>query len=196
MAVGVFPGSFNPLTIAHLAVAEAAREQCALEQVDLALSVDTLGKQPDDLADLAHRQAALLDAAASRAWLGVVVTGARLLVDMAEGYDVLVVGADKWAQLHDPAWYGSTEARDAALARLPRRIAVAPRPPHPLPRPGTHGAVVLQLHPDHHRVSSSAVRAGRREWMATEAAAIDARHGVWATPRSEPGGGSRCDQSE
>ncbi len=190
MAVGVYPGSFDPLTIAHLAVAEAAREQCALERVDLALSVAALGKEPTAQAGLRHREAALRDAAASRPWLGVVVTGARLLVDIAEGYDVLVVGADKWAQLQDPAWYGSAGARDAALRRLPRLVAVAPRPPYPLPEPGTRRAVVLHVHPDHHTVSSSAVRAGRREWMATEAAAIDDRHDVWAAPDRPPEGGS------
>ena len=44
------------------------------------------------------------------------------------GYDVVVMGADKWAQVRDPAWYdGSVAARDAALARL-ARVLVAPRP--------------------------------------------------------------------
>jgi len=37
MAVGCYPGSFNPPTIAHLAVADAARRQAGLDSVDLVL---------------------------------------------------------------------------------------------------------------------------------------------------------------
>ena len=38
------------------------------------------------------------------------------------------MGADKWAQVRDPAWYdGSIAARDAAVAGSPR-VLVAPRP--------------------------------------------------------------------
>ena len=77
---------------------------------------------------------AVLEAvASSRPWLGVAVTEARLIADIAARYDVVVLGADKWAQVLDPAWYGgSTEARDEALARLPR-VLVAPRAgDHPL----------------------------------------------------------------
>ena len=56
------------------------------------------------------------------------MTDAQLITDIAAGYDVVVMGADKWAQVRDPAWYdGSTAARDAALARL-ARVLVAPRP--------------------------------------------------------------------
>ena len=78
---------------------------------------------------------AVLDAIArNRPWLGVRVTDAQLLVDLAAGYDVLVLGADKWAQVVDPAWYdGSIAARDDALARLPdgrRGAASAVAGPH------------------------------------------------------------------
>ncbi len=38
MPVGVYPGTFNPLTVAHLAVADAARRQCGLDRVDLVIS--------------------------------------------------------------------------------------------------------------------------------------------------------------
>ena len=40
-----FPGSFNPLTVGHLAVAEAARAQCALDMVDLIVSRVALAKE-------------------------------------------------------------------------------------------------------------------------------------------------------
>ena len=42
--VGVYPGSFDPLTVAHLAVAEAAVVHLGLVRVDLAISTDALGK--------------------------------------------------------------------------------------------------------------------------------------------------------
>jgi hypothetical protein len=72
------------------------------------------------------------------------------------------MGADKWRQLHDVAFYrGSAAARDEALARLPD-VAIAPRPPTPIPIDA--GAVVLDL--PHHlaEVSSTGVREGRDDW--------------------------------
>jgi hypothetical protein len=92
------------------------------------------------------------------------VSDRRLIADLAEGYDVCVLGADKWHQLHDPAFYASGAARDAALARLPQ-LAVAPRAGVESPGPGA-GLVVLDLDPTFHEVSSTAVRAGRHDWRA------------------------------
>jgi len=178
MAVGVYPGSFNPPTVAHLAVAQAAVEQCELERVDLVLSRDTLGKDAAGLVRIEDRVRVLEAIAASRPWIGVRVTDHRFIADIAEGYDVIVVGADKWAQVIDPAWYeGSAVARDAAVARLPR-VACAPRPPFPVPIE----AVALDLHSDHHEVSATHVRAGRREWMSDEAIAFDDESGAWSDP--------------
>ncbi|MGH9068018.1 MAG: hypothetical protein ACRD0J_11125, partial [Acidimicrobiales bacterium] len=43
----------------------------------------------------------------------------------------VILGADKWAQVLDPAFYGgSRSARDAAVARLPL-VVLARRPPSP-----------------------------------------------------------------
>jgi hypothetical protein len=71
------------------------------------------------------------------------------------------MGADKWAQVVDPAWYGgSEEARDAAVARLPR-VLLAPRAGWPVPP----GVEVLDVHPDHLEVSSTAAVAGRPDWL-------------------------------
>jgi len=160
--VGVFPGSFDPPTVAHLAVAEAAWVQCALDRLDLVVSRVALGKDHAVQAPLEDRVAALERLAAGRPWLGVAVTDHRLLADVAAGYDVLVVGADKWEQLHDPAWYeGSVGARDEALTRLPR-VVVAPRAGFPTPE----GVTVLDVDRAHHHVSSTAVREGRNEWRA------------------------------
>lgn len=175
--IGCYPGSFNPLTVAHLAVAEAAVEAFGLDRVDLAVSRVALVKGVVERPRLEDRVAVLERAAGSRPWLGVAVRDEQLIVDLARGYDVVVMGADKWAQVEDPVFYGaSTEARDAAVAALPR-VAVVDRPPLLAP-PDRR----LDVHPDHHPVSSSDVRAGRHEWMASEAAAFDAETGAWTDP--------------
>ena len=117
MAVGVYPGSFDPLTVAHLTVAHCAVRQLELERIDLAISRSALGKAHLGADTLADRVAAIERAAASRPWLGVVVLDASLVADIASGYDAVVMGADKWAQVVDAAWYGDDPAaRDAALA--------------------------------------------------------------------------------
>lgn len=178
MRRGCFPGSFNPPTRAHLAIAEAARLACALDRVDLVVSRVALGKESVVTPPFAERVTVLRSMVAARSpRLGLVVTDAQLLVDLAAGYDVLVLGADKWDQVLDPTFYGgSIEARDAAVAALPP-VAVVPRPGHEHVAPPA-GAIELQLPPDLRAVSSTAARAGRTEWMADEAAAS----GLWPSP--------------
>ena len=179
MAVGCYPGSFNPPTIAHLAVADAARRHAGLDRVDLVLSREALGKPVAGVPPVEHRRAVLVAVAASRPWLGVVVTGARLIADIAAGYDAVVLGADKWAQVLDPAWYaGSTAARDAAVAALPR-VLVAPRDGD---RP--EGVELVDVADHLGSVSATAVRTGVPDaaaWMLPEAVAS----GVWAVRRAE-----------
>ncbi len=178
MVIAAYPGSFNPPTVAHLAIAEAARHQAGIDRVDLILSRQPLGKHHDDMVLLEHRVRVLEQVASSRPWLGVVVSDNSLLAELAAGYDVLIMGADKWHQVSDPCWYGgSLPARDTALAALPR-LAVAPRPPHPVPG----HAQTLHLDPAHQQVSSSAVREGRGEWMVPEATEFDRLTGAWSDP--------------
>jgi hypothetical protein len=164
MAIGVFPGSFDPLTTGHLAVADAAVDALDLERLDLVMSEVALAKETGAHASLDERIAAIQGAALARPWLRGVVTTDRLVADIAEGYDACVVGADKWHQLQDVAFYGSIEARDAALARLPP-LLVAPRVGVALP-PAVPGLVVLAVDRAFHEVSSTAVRAGREDWRA------------------------------
>ena len=161
MTRAVFPGSFDPLTVGHLAVAEAAQQRLGLREVCLVLSVEPIGK--DALAQLpvAERLDAIAAAAQGRPWLRSDVTAEKLLVDIAQGYDYLIVGADKAAQLIDPAYYGSEGERDSALERLPP-LVVAPRPGGFVPE----DAVVLELPEWVAGVSSTAVRSGRVEWKA------------------------------
>ena len=143
-------------------MADAARRQCRLDRLDLVLSHQALAKEDGHHHSLDERVEALRRVAKGRPWLGVEVTDRQLLADIAEGYDVVVMGADKWQQLHDVVFYGgSTTARDEALARLPE-VAIAPRPPTIIPIEA--GAVVLDLPAHLAEVSSTAVREGRREW--------------------------------
>jgi nicotinic acid mononucleotide adenylyltransferase len=162
---GCYPGSFDPLTIAHLAIADAAVAACGLDRLDLVLSRVALAKESGHDAPLEDRVAAIERVAAGgRSWLGAVVTDARLVADIADGYDVCVLGADKWAQLLDVAFYdGSAARRDDALARLPR-LVVAPRPGFPVP--ARDDVVVLDVDAALGEVSSTAVRDGRDDWRA------------------------------
>jgi len=168
--VGAYPGTFNPPTIAHLAIAEAAVRQGRLDRLDLVVSAVPLGKEVP-VPTLEDRVSVLEAMGATRSWLGVRVTELQLISEVAEDYAAVVLGADKWLQVIDPTWYGgSAAARDRAVARLPV-VLLAPRPPHPIPADLPPGAILLEVRPDHAEVSSTATRAGRREWMAPEAAA-------------------------
>jgi nicotinic acid mononucleotide adenylyltransferase/predicted RNA-binding protein with PIN domain len=161
MRTGVFPGTFDPPTVAHVAIAEAAVAAAHLDRLDFALSRVALAKE--DRGGLERRVAALERLAGTRPWLAVVVTDAQLIADIAAGYDAVVMGADKWAQVRDSAWYESVTERDAALARLPRVLVAA--------RPGfdTEGAELLTLPDDVAAVSSTAAREGARHFIAPEA---------------------------
>ena len=90
-----------------------------------------------------------------------MVTDARLIADIADGYGAVVVGADKWHQLNDVSFYGSEGAMAGALDRLPR-LLVAPRAGFEVP----DDVDVLEVDATYHEVSSSAVRAGREDWRA------------------------------
>jgi nicotinic acid mononucleotide adenylyltransferase len=157
---GAYPGTFDPPTVAHLAIATAARSQCGLSSVDVILNPSPLGKS--GTRTLETRVAMLEAVAATRPWLNVVVTDLLHLADIAQGYDVLVLGADKWAQVLDPTFYASEVERDAALARLPD-LAVAPRHDFAVP----HGCVLLEIDLPH--VSSTEARAGRTDLVLPEA---------------------------
>jgi hypothetical protein len=151
-----------------VAIAEAAWRQGGLDRLLLVVSASPLGKEESGVAALEDRVRLLTAVAVSRPWLSVTVNDGGLISDIASGYAAVVLGADKWLQVNDPAWYGgSVAARDAAVAQLPR-VLLAPRHgvvPPDLPA----GALVLDLPDDHGAVSSTAVRDGRLEWLAEDA---------------------------
>ena len=175
---GVYPGSFNPPTTAHLAIAEAARHAHRLDRVVLSVSVSALAKGDVAHPRFEHRIEVLEEAADPVDWLSVRVTEAQLLADIAQGFDVLIVGADKWWQIQDPSWYGGDPvARDEAMGRLPA-VAVVPRdgletPPEltlAVPTERTAG------------VSSTQARAGDVDLMLPAARAFARRTGAWIDP--------------
>jgi len=177
---GVYPGSFNPPTTAHLAIAEAARDQHGLDRVVLSVSRSALAKEDVDHPRFDHRIQVIEDSVAEADWLSVRVTDRQLLADVAEGFDVLIVGADKWWQIQDPAWYGDDlTARDAAMNRLPT-LAIVARDGLDIPE-----ANRLDVPGDRTEdVSSTRARDGAIEMMTTAARAFAERSGAWLDPTS------------
>jgi phosphopantetheine adenylyltransferase len=173
---GVYPGSFNPPTRAHLAIAAAARDRHRLDRIDLAVSRVALGKEALARPTLEDRLDVLRADIADHDWLALVLTDDALVVDIARGYDVVVMGADKWAQVRDEAWYDSPTERDRALAELPT-VAIAPRPPHQVP-----AAQLLAVAPELGAISSTLARSGRRDLMTPAAARFDELSGAWSEP--------------
>ena len=120
--IGLVSGSFDPMTVAHAALAEAL----GVELVLLVVSPATLPKQPGaeaPLLDLEARVASLSRYVASRGRLRVAVSSHGLFADQVvaasrrfPGASIVVgLGSDKVVQLFDPAFYGD---RDEALERL------------------------------------------------------------------------------
>ena len=177
--LGVYPGSFNPPTIGHLAIARAAMAQRGLDQVDLVVSRVALGKELAAVPAFEDRISVLEASVADIDGLEVAVTDHQLLVEIAQGYDVVVMGADKWAQVQDPAFYGdSVEARDQAVEALLRLdLAIAPRPTFEVP-----AGAELDIGPEMITVSSSGARQGRLEWMTAAARAFNDATGAWSDP--------------
>lgn len=169
-STAAYPGSFNPPTVAHVAIAEAARARHGIDRVDLVLSRVPLVKGMVEHPSMADRLDVLQRLADRLGWLGVVVSERQLIAELAEGYDVVIMGADKWEQIHDVIFYdGSAAERDAAVARLPT-IAVAPRPPHVVP-----AHLVLTVPDGLGEVSSTRARSGAAHLMVPEALAS----GLW-----------------
>lgn len=163
----VYPGSFNPPTVAHVHIAECVIEQLNVDVVYFTISSMTLGKDDARLDPIDDRLDELTMLFSDHPQFEARETSSSLIADIAEGFDVIVVGADKWLQVVDPVWYGDTEARDEALRRLPT-VAIAPRSGYEIVEaiPDVIEAVILDTDPLHHPISATAVRAGKIEWRA------------------------------
>jgi nicotinate-nucleotide adenylyltransferase len=125
-SVGLLAGSFDPLTIAHAALAESAGERVAL--VVLIYAARTLPKEgrvePPLFAE-ATRLAVMERFCAARSRLAVGLCSHGLLAEQVVAARArfpsaelkLVMGSDKLLQLLDPKWYAH-RARDTVLRSL------------------------------------------------------------------------------
>ena len=110
----------------------------------------------------------------SIAWLDIQVTDKQLLADIAKGYDLLIMGADKWHQIHDPKFYSDDlQKRDDAINSLPK-VAVAPRSTLEVP-----SEIALTVPETVTNVSSSLARNGQTSMMLPEAMSFDEKTGAW-----------------
>ena len=163
---GLLAGTFNPFTRAH-AILAVAGHRAGLDRVVLAMAPVSLDKEGVERAHPVDRLDWARAWAARHRWSVVAAASRPLLVDMAEALGrrtgapvVLLVGADKAAQLVDPRYYDDPAA---AVARLDRaaRLLVADRAGHLTPD--------LPL-----RAARLATPAGTAERSATEARAAAA----------------------
>jgi nicotinic acid mononucleotide adenylyltransferase len=135
---GLLAGTFNPFTRAHAALAVAGH-RAGLARVVLAMAPVSLAKEGLQRAHPVDRLDWVAAWAGRHPWALAAASSHPLLVDMAEALGratgaevVLLLGADKAAQLVEARWY---EDPPAALARLDRAasLLVAERAGHPLP---------------------------------------------------------------
>ena len=123
-SVALLAGSFDPITVAHVAMAESVRSVADL--VVLTYAVRTLPKEPGTPGPLlTERERIRVVAAvcAGRPGLALGLCSHGLLADQVAAAAerlpgaafVVVLGSDKLRQLFDPAWYGD---RDATLGAL------------------------------------------------------------------------------
>ena len=144
----------------------------------LSVSTTALAKEDVEHPRFEHRIEVLEAAVAGVDWLAVRVTEAQLLADVAEGFEVLIVGADKWWQIQDPAWYGDDlRARDEAMARLPM-VAVVPRDDLDTPPERTLRVAAGRID----GVSSTRARSGALGLMLPAARDFARRTGAWIDP--------------
>jgi nicotinic acid mononucleotide adenylyltransferase len=174
--VGVFSGSFNPLTLAHVALTDAARAQAQLDAIVWLLAVHTVDKERVERAAQHDRLAQMVAFARGRGD-AVAVTNRGLYVEEARALQpvlapgallVMLVGFDKIVQILDPRYYAD---RDAALRELlaEASLIVAPRAgarraeladllAQPANRPFASSVGYLEMAPEHADESSTLAR--------------------------------------
>jgi nicotinic acid mononucleotide adenylyltransferase len=172
----VYPGTFDPPTVAHLAIVEAVLATYRPAAMDLTLSRRPILKEHVERPRLDHRIEVVAASVAHLDVVSVAVTDQRLIADIAAGYDLVVMGADKWHQINDIVFYDDEAHRRQCLDALPAVVVVG-RGDDPLPDTGAH-----HLHVDMHTVSSTRARQGDRAVMTAAARAFDDETGAWSDP--------------
>lgn len=122
--VGIFPGSFNPLTVAHTELARRACTALRLDRVFFTLAKVTVDKEQVTGLSLADRLLLLTLYAQQHNDTGVTLVNRGLYFEQAQAFRSLwgvqtelhfVVGMDKLRQIFDPRYY---QDRDAVLRQL------------------------------------------------------------------------------
>jgi nicotinate-nucleotide adenylyltransferase len=143
-SIGVFGGTFDPVHLAHLAVAETARDVLGLERVLFIPAGTPPHKQGQAISDGADRLAMVelaiegepatrvSDIEIDRSGPSYTVDTVAALLDEAARDDrsidvTVILSAESFADL--PDWHAADRLVELAT------IAVAPRPGHPLPEP-------------------------------------------------------------
>jgi len=173
MKRGVYPGSFNPPTLGHIAIVRASIQQFSLDQIDLAISEIPLAKPVVEKPSLEERIRVLETSVADIPQSQVIRTQLQLIADIADGYDVVVMGADKWAQIHDKSFYDDDIHMRSCLSRLPE-LAVAPRDGIDVPK-----EILLDVPKMIASISSSIAREEMFEWMTEAAQSFSIATGAW-----------------
>ncbi|HEX5159178.1 MAG TPA: hypothetical protein VFW17_18360 [Ktedonobacterales bacterium] len=135
LRVGVFAGSFNPLTRAHVALANAARRAAGLDALIWACAAASVDKERVERAALVDRLAQMSAFVVGRRREALALLNRGLYVDEARTLRALlapsteltlIVGYDKIVQIFDPKYYADRDAALRALFSL-ARLLVAPR---------------------------------------------------------------------
>ncbi|MGO8946282.1 MAG: hypothetical protein ACLQUY_01200 [Ktedonobacterales bacterium] len=133
--VGLFAGTFNPLTLAHAALVEAAKTSGSIDCVLWILAVASVDKESVVRATLVDRLVQLVAYVTAVSSGGVVVVNRGLYVDevdiirthVSAGTELVVlVGFDKIVQILDPHYYADP-IRSLAELFSRARFLVAPR---------------------------------------------------------------------
>jgi nicotinate-nucleotide adenylyltransferase len=138
--IGVFGGSFDPPHLAHLALARAARDALALDELRLLPAGQPWQKAGQALAPAADREAMLRLLVAGQAGLVVdprelhrdgpsytIDTLRELAAEQPGAMLFLVVGADQFARLD--TWREAEAILDLATLAVAARAGQSPQPP-------------------------------------------------------------------
>ena len=203
-ATGVFGGTFDPIHVAHLAVAEAAHDEFGLRRVLFVPAAQPPHKPGRVISPVEHRlamvEAAVADNAAfevsrievERAGPSYTVDTLAALRDADPGdHLALILSAESYSELatwHEPE----------RILQLVDAVIVAPRDGYlsfdaafVLPEPGSSPAAVLMLDGPRIRLSASEIRAraaeGRsvRYLVADTVAAYIGDHGLYQDHRRD-----------